>query len=375
MRIFSRILIPGALCFAASVLILIQDSWSQAGPEVIRIGAIFSISKWGAIGGAAELNGLLLARDRVNAAGGIAGRRVELVVEDNQSDLRNTSTAFQKLATIDRVTAIIGPNWADFTEIVVPLSAQLRVPFITPSGWKPGVFGKNPYAFSLFPPHSVAVRPLANFLRHSNFHRVALLVSENGYYDSLFAALKEQLQESAIHFTQIERFNPGVMDYRATIARLKNDGTQAVVLFLLESGECLSFLRQARELKLGLPLLASNTLPRDQAIREQPALANGVIYFDYDVPGGKEFLKEYRSRFRVEPGFASAKAYDALYVIKAAIESCGTARSEIPKCLSTVQLTGASGAIRFAADGVLTGVEQNSSLFQVQDGHFRLFEY
>ncbi|MBN8548974.1 MAG: ABC transporter substrate-binding protein [Deltaproteobacteria bacterium] len=335
--------------------------------DPIKIGAVFSLSSWGALGGTQELNGLLMARDEINAAGGISGRPVQLIVEDTQSDLKSTAAAFRKLIDFNSVSAIVGPNWAEFTEVAVPIAESAKVPFVSPSGYKEGLFENKKFSFTLQVPHYISARPLAQAMAQRGYKSIAVLVTDNAYLEGIFDGFRRVLPESDARITSIERVSPSQSDFRSMIAKIKKSNADAVLALLLEGGNLHNFLTQARQLKLSLPIYSANGIPYDDLISKDMAIAEGVVFFDYLVPGGPEFIQAYTKRFGAQPGFASARAYDALYLIKAAIEQCGVQPAQIRECLSTSKYAGRSGTISFDRNGVLQSKEANTFLQQVKN--------
>ncbi len=341
-----------------------------AEDDPLPLGAIFSLSKWGAYGGSSELNGALLAEADINAAGGIKGRKLKLIVEDNQSDLAATAAAFNKLVNVDKVIGIVGPNWAEFTEVAVPLAEKNHLALVSPSGNKDGLFAKTNYAATLLLPHRMTVRPLARYLKGKGHKKVGVIVSENAYLDAIHSGPLAELAGTPVTLEPPMRFNQGHTDYRSAITKLRNSGVDALVVLLAESGELGSFLRQARELKFNLPFYASNTVSFDEEIRAKPETAEGVVYFDFKMGGTPEFLEHYRDRFKREPTYGSAKAYDAVLAFKNAIESCGPARETMAACIRKNTFAGQTGTIKFLPNGVLDSAEEPTELLQVRGGKF-----
>jgi branched-chain amino acid transport system substrate-binding protein len=334
----------------------------------IKIGGLFSLSSWAAEGGKQELNSAVLAVEDINANGGINGRRIKLVVEDNGSDLKQTVSAFRKLEALDKVSAIIGPNWAEFVAIAAPLAAAKRIPILTPSGYHENNSRAEPWTFVLWPSPSNAAGLLVDEMVRREISKVSVLLSENTYYQSVWRALESKLTERGILVVDKMSFAPGLADYRSAIQRVSAGPSQAVIPLLLESGELAAFLKQRQEQKLALPLFGANTIPFDPIVGRDLALANGLTYFDYIVLGSDDFISRYRERFKSEPGFASAKAYDAVYLIANAIKECGLERQMIRTCLQRARFDGISGHVEFNDRGLIVAPQLNSKLFSVVDG-------
>lgn len=349
------------------VLCLVETAIAE---NRIKIGGIFSLSSWGADGGTAELNGLHLAQEDINQGGGIGGRKIELIIEDNRSDLKVTASAIRKLIDIDRVVAIVGPNWAEFTEIAAPIAERATVTLITPSGFKEGLFEGKRFVFTLWQPHRIATMPLAEVLKRRGHKRVEVLLSENAYLEGILHGVEDNLRGSQVRISRVHRFAAGQKDYRSLITRLKASESDAVLALLLENSDLSPFFMQATQLKLNLPLYTANGVAFDSELLAKPSIAEGVTYFDYLTPGGAGFLNRYRERYGRDAGFGSARAYDALYLLKKAITDCGLSRELIRECVAQASYDGLSGRISFDENGVIEAREQNTYLLEVRGGKF-----
>lgn len=358
--------------FLVSLFVVSSSYIIAHAEETLRIGAIFSVSGWGADAGIAELHGVLMAKDAINSSGGVNGKKIEIVAEDTRSELKDTVTAFHKLNS-KNVKAILGPNWAEFTEVAGPLANSANIPLITSSGYKAGITTADDYIFTLWPPPSVAARPLGKLIT-SKHKRIAIFTSDNAYFDGIREAFEKFFAGTNVEMVVGERFPAGVFDYRSSISKLKRSPAEAILCLLLETGEFASFLKQAKELKLDLPIYAANTIPFDNIVKKSPNLAEGVIYFDYKASGGENFDTDYRRRFKQEPGFGSAKAYDSLFLLKEAMERCGESPNQIRECLKSTKLNGVSGAISFDKDGVIKESPDHTFLIQVRNGKFERYE-
>jgi len=357
-----RKLLELALC----VLSIVSPAFAETDP--IKLGAIFSLSSWGAEGGTGELHGAMLAVEEINRSGGIRGRPIELIVEDNRSDLKTSASAFMKLSAVDQVPAIVGPNWMEFIDVVAPLAVKHRVPVVTPSGYHERHLKDDPWVFVLWPPPLVATRILADRIVRDGRKRVTAFVSDNTYYQGVWRALENQLAAAGVKVDEAISFPPGTTDFRSALTRVSRSATEALLPLLVESGDFATFLRQRLALKNTLPLYGANTLPFDKTVQGELGLAEGLIYFDYVTAGGSDFARKYRERFAAEPGFGSAKAYDGVFIIADAARTCGLGRQQVRSCLRAVDYKGASGPIRFTKTGVIEDATPNTSLLVVRDG-------
>jgi ABC-type branched-subunit amino acid transport system substrate-binding protein len=275
---------------------------------------------------------------------------MQLIVEDNHSDLKATATAFHKLINIDKVVAFVGPNWAEFTEVAAPIVERNKVPLLSPSGYNETLFAGKQFIFTLWPPHTVATQPLTTLLKRKNIKSIAAVLTENAYIEGTF--------------------NPGQTDFRSIMGKIKKAAPDAVLVLLIENPDLGNFLTQRQQLKFSFPLFTTNILTFDDQIRKNPALAEGVVYYDFLIPGEELFLKRYRDRFQRDVNFGSAKAYDAVFILKKAIEDCGLDSIAIRNCLANTRFKGQRGEVAFDRNGVIQSTGNTTCLLQVKNGKF-----
>ncbi len=353
------------------VLVLaISSSRLLAAPkdEPILIGAVHSLSSWGAVAGQGELHAITLAVEDINRAGGVLGRPLKIISEDNSSLLKGVVTAFNKLANVDKVPVVLGPNWSEFAEVMAPLAQKKSVVMLVSSGYSKALTSGKEYVFTLLPGYEVVTKPLAEHIYKSNFAKIALVVTENAYFEGLSKALQDHLRKSGAPVFRVENAKSDTQDYRTTISKLKSDGVDAVVMLLSESGENAAFLKQAHELAFKAQIFGSNAVSYDSVLMKNRAIGNGIIYFDYVTVATDEFIARYKAKFGEKPYFSSPQAYDSVFLIKGAIERCGLRASEIKQCLQNVQYSGVSGPIQFDSQRQIIRVDEITALFRIVDG-------
>ncbi len=347
-------------------LILSTPAFSQGPKDSYRLGGLFSLSGFGSHWGNAELNGATLALEEINQSGGIEGNSLSLVVEDTLSDMKATVTAFKSLTEQSKVIAVIGPNWAEFSEIVVPLALGQKIVTISPSGFKRSMFKEGSYFFSSWTPHELAVIPLAERIKKNDHKKVALLTSHNAFTEELDNALSSTLSGLGVSF---ERFTYPAeqQDFKTDIAKLRKGGFDAVVVFLIENGSLSTFLIQAKALQFTPVLYGGINVPYDPTFMANSRIAEGMTYYDMPKPEG-EFAKKYIARFNEAPLAASATAYDSVFAVKEALKLC-KGKDNLRACMLKVDVSGVSGHIAYQSDGSrkFEGVK-GSVLLRVENG-------
>lgn len=357
-------LLLGAAIAAVSLLLPLH----VVAEEPIRIGAVYSLSGWGAVGGSAELHGAQLAVEEINAQGGIAGRPLELVVEDTQSNPARAVTAFKRLVEVEHVPAVLGPNWTEFSEALAPLAGFHRVPLLSASG-AGGSRGGEPYFFTTLPEFDVHVAPVVKEVLARQYRRIAILKTSSAYFEGLAGATERLLRAAERGPEMVASFPPQTTDFRAVITRLKSERYDAVLVYLLEGGDTLSFFRQSREQMIEAQLY-THDISLDEGMRKVPAAAEGVRFIRYEMPFDTTLAGRYERRFGVSPTVGVPKTYDNVFLLKVAMERCGFAVEQIRRCLQMVDYDGVSGRIRFDAAGRIIKPAPISVLYTVKEGRF-----
>jgi len=336
----------------------------------IPIGGIFSLSSYGASYGQPEANASIMAVEEINQAGGVRGKKLRLILEDNQTSTKETANALNRLINIEKVVAVLGPNWAEFSEVAAPIVEAQKVVLLTASGWTRSLTLGRKYVFTTLPSHPDIVEPLAKYIAGEGIEEITIANNPNAYLESVTHSLKERLESHGVKVRQIYTSDIGVYNYRPFLSKLKREKVPAVLLALLQTGENVAFLKQARELEFKGRIFGTNNVFDSKQLEENLQLANGVVAFDYDYlrkdPSG--FRKKYRKRFGSDAIVGAPRAYDNVYLLRNAIEKCGEARAEIRKCLALTDFHGVTGRIRFNASNNVIDVVGISNLEKVENG-------
>ena len=148
---------------------------------------------------------------------------------------------------------------------------------------------------------------------------------------------------------------------------MQKEGVDAVILFLQEGGDTASALRQMRGMRYE-PARYSCDLSYDEILTKNWSIADGVVFFLYTGHFDEALFARYHKRFSLQPPWTAAKAYDNVFVLKAAIEKCGVNPEKIRDCLSATDYQGASGRIRFSPSGNILDEGNITELKKVANG-------
>jgi len=298
--------------------------------EAIKVGQISALSGFGSDVGQEEQNGALLAVEYVNKNGGVGGRKLEMISEDVSIDkLKVTSSAIQKLVNVDKVLAIVGPQWDEPASIAVPLSLDLKIPIISPNS-SPQVEEKvsSPYFFGTFYSDEVGIKAILKFAKEKGYKRIAIVQPAGfGFWKYTSDLMKNNAREYDVEIVSEEYGNDlANTDYKTLIAKAKQSNPDAVFGSYADL-ECL-FIQQAKNQGLNVPLLSTGSAGTPKALANCAETLEGSLY--YSTPGldskYAEFEKAYTARFGSKPLSPSAvTSYDAMLVtaeaMRKAVES------------------------------------------------------
>lgn len=319
-----------------------------SGDEPIRIGANLSLTGFGVEWGENSRRGAELAVHEINAAGGILGRPLELVSEDNQTEPRTSVTAAVKLISVDRTDFML-TGWAHVTEPVIPIIDEAHVVAVTVSAGNRDIAAKSEYLFRTWPQDHYSVRAIVGHMQKQGYTRVGVLRTIGDWEDSLRESFIEEAQAAGISVTFDTGVASGSFDERTIAAQVRAADLDALFIPIAET-DTVRVVKQLRGLGFSAPLY----FPVDFSVKTilgglSVSESEGVLFPLIEVPGNT-FIEAYTGKFNEAPGVSSDTAYDAVYAIAKAIENAGTADPEVVKD-HFVSFDGASGRVEFTEDG------------------------
>ena len=306
---------------------------AEPGTGPLLIGAVGALTGPEAHFGLETQNGVQLAVEEVNAAGGVQGRLLALRSYDSQSRPEEAANAMTRLVSQDRVLFVVGENASSNTLAMAPAAARGEVPLISPSSTNPRVTTEGgPYVFRVCFTDTFQGQLLARYARETmRAQRVAMLVDQKSDYAvglaRVFAARFGALGGTIV---SEEAYAKGDTDFRGQLTRAKS--ARPEVLFIPGYYSDVGPLaRQARELGMRATLLGGDGWDSGERLGELGGGAvEGALYsthFAADNPGSRvqDFLARYRTRFGHVPDALGALGYDAARVgIDALRRSGGT---------------------------------------------------
>lgn len=352
---------------------------NQEETETIRIGGIGPLSGGYANYGFSVKNGAQLAVDEINAAGGINGKQVELSYQDSQADPESAVNAYGKLMDWGMQVSLGGVLSGE-TASIVAAAREDNIMLITPSGSADKCIDGNSRAFRVCFYDSFQGAAAAQYIKNNNMvDTVGILYqSDIDYSVGLYNAFVEECGKSGITIAETQTFTDATKtDFSTQINALVNSGVKLVFIpFYAE--EASTFLTQARgKFADDVYFFGADGLDGILGkVEQDPTIANNVLMltpFAADDPAEnvQAFVKAYQAAYNATPDQFAADAYDAVYVIKAAVEKAGTTDGDaMAAAMTSLEVTGVTGTMTWNADG---NTNKNASAILYYDGVGTLF--
>jgi branched-chain amino acid transport system substrate-binding protein len=312
--------------------------------DPIKVGEYASLTGKEAGWGQTSHHGVVLAIEEINAAGGVLGRPLQLVYEDDQSKPGESATAAKKLISRDKVVALIGEVSSGRSLEAAPIAQAAHIPMVAPAATNPKVTQTGNYIFRVCFIDPFQGTVMAKFAKEElKARRVAILSSvSNAYSVGLAKYFRDTFIAGGGQIVTEKNFSEGDKDFRAQLTALKATDIEAVFVpgYYTESA---LLVRQARELGLTMPFFGGDGWEDEQLLKIGGEALNGCYFSTHfsaedTSPAVVAFVARYRARWSGEvPGAFSALGYDAIFVLADAIKRAGT--TEGPKLRNALAAT------------------------------------
>lgn len=346
-----RKILVGFLAVSLTIGVFSVTSISE---EPILIGVYQPLSGPSAYYGQTAVNGARLAAREINQAGGILGRRLVLIAEDDAGDVTTTISAVKKLILRDKVSAIIGDYYSSCTSAGMEVCAKYKVPDVTGISTAPDITRRgNEWIFRTVATDAMNAVAYVDYMVEELGNKSFVFMANNVEFGKdAVKAYKPILKDLGAEILGEFYFSPHDTEFRAQITKIK-DLNPDVVTMVSEGVAGALFCKQARELGLEATIMGVGTQAEQEFIDTAGPGAEGVYCATsyiaaIDTPENKEFVKKYRELFHEDPTEYSLAGYRNVYVYKQAIERAGsTDPSEIRDALEKTDYMDISGPIKF----------------------------
>jgi branched-chain amino acid transport system substrate-binding protein len=301
-----------------------RPSFAQpAKLEPYKIGVTYPLTGPLAVNTPAVYAGAELAVANVNRTGGVKGHPLQLVAEDTQGSAQGGVAAMRKLVQVDGVQAIL----TIFTNVVtaqMPLADQLKVPFISPIE-TPGLVGKAQYSFAHSQTMAIEGPLLQQYWKTKGYKRIFAFYGNNGFGQLIEPMVKPLAVNAGAEYANAFLDMSGT-DFRGPITRAKEFNPDAIFITAQGSAVEIAAIKQIRELGINAPMYNGSNFYYDPAWRIACGPYTENMYFvgfNVDKVAGKDFIKAYKAKEGVQPGYQPGEVYDAVHMYAWAIGKAG----------------------------------------------------
>jgi branched-chain amino acid transport system substrate-binding protein len=301
------------------------ENGGEAASNEIRIGEYGSLTGSTATFGQSTHQGIQIAIDEINAAGGIKGRKIRLFTEDDQSKPEEAANAVTKLISQNGVVAILGEVASSRSLAAAPICQQNGVPMITPSSTNPKVTEVGDFIFRVCFLDSFQGLATATYVTQElKFTRGAILRDvKNDYSVGLAQFFAEAFRQKGGRIVADQSYSEGDSDFRSQLTAIRRVNPQFIYIpgYYTEVGQ---IAIQARDLGIKVPLVGGDGWESPKLLEIGGKALEGCYYSNHYYaedpnPAVQTFVKKHKEIYGVEPDSLGALAYDAAKILGAAM--------------------------------------------------------
>lgn len=347
-------LLPVIATLATSII-----GCKSGGGNTIKVGEFASLTGKEATFGTSSHEGTLLAIEEVNAAGGVLGKQLELLTEDDQTKAGEPANAVNKLISKDSVVAVLGEVASSRTLEAAPICQQNKIPLISPASTNPTVTKEGDYIFRVCFNDEFQGGALANFASGTlKAKKVAIFTDvKSDYSKGLAKSFKAQYTTGGGQIGVELDFNSGDKDFKGQLTAIKSDAPDAIFLPGYYSEVSLICI-QAKQLGMNIPIFGGDGWESESLLSIGQDAMEGHYFsthcsIEQPTPEMTSFVAAYKKRYKGKtPDAMAVLGYDSAKVLTEAMKRAGTTAGPALRdaIAATKDFAGASGKFSLNAD-------------------------
>jgi branched-chain amino acid transport system substrate-binding protein len=357
--------------------------------EPVKIGALFSVTGPASFLGAPEEKTAQMLVEKINASGGVNGRKLELVIKDTAGSPEKAVSFAKQLIEEDKVLAIIGPSTSGETMQIKGLCEENRMPLLSCAAAETIVNPLAKYVFKVAPKDSQAVVWIYRTMKAKGITNIAILSSTDGFGASGKKQLEAAAPTEGITILANEVYDKQATDLTDVLTKVKgNSGVQAVVNWSIVPAQSI-VAKNMKQLGLDVPLFQSHGFANPKYAQQAGVAAEGTLF-----PAGRlvvvgelpdshpqkpvlaAYKKDYESRYKEDVSTFGGHAYDSLMIVVEALKKVGAPdREKVRDAIENLKgFVGTAGVFNYSATDH-TGLDLNAfEMLTVKDGKFTIYK-
>jgi len=357
--------------------------------DPIKVGAILSLTGPYAGLGEPEKNTIEMLVERVNSNGGINGRPLEVIIEDDATESAQTVAAASKLIDREEVVALIGATGTGQSMAFREQVVAAEIPNVSIGGGTPITNPLSPWVFQTPWSNNIVVPFTLDYVQSKGISKVAIIADSGGFAQDGAATVEKFLPDYDIEVVAQETFEPGDTDMTAQLTSIKGSDAEAVLMWSAGSGAAV-VAKNMNALEMDIPLFGSHGNARRELIEGAGAGGEGFRFaagkvlvpesYGTDSEGYKvasQFIADYVARYGGPPDTFAGHAYDALMITVEAmrrLDADFTPQELRDEIEATSGFVGIGGTFTYSADDHNGMTVDDLVMYEVKDGAWKLAE-
>jgi len=349
--------------------------------DAIKIGLLAPLTGQAAADGLSVQNSVKLAVEKVNAEGGVLGKKVELITYDDRADGKEAVALARKLIEQDKVVAVVGGSYSTPSRAMAPIFQEEKIPAVYAYAVHPDVTKAGNFNFRNGFLGMVEGKAAAyTAVKLLKAKKIALLISDNDFGRTLAEGFKmyiEKYAKGAATITSVQAYPMQEKDFKAYLSKIKDENVDVIFSsgYYFQTGPV---VKQAREMGIKAYIIGEEGADSPKFLEIAGPSAEGFIIVtnlnrDDKRAQVQNFLKTFETRYKIQPDMVGASAYDAFMIIIDGIKRAKSVKGpDVRAAIATLKdFDGLTGQIkRFTPEGE---VVKDVQVQTVKNGRFRFF--
>jgi branched-chain amino acid transport system substrate-binding protein len=364
-------------CFMACMFLV-----GMAGAQdAIKIGLLAPLTGQAAADGLSVQNSVKLAVEKVNAEGGVLGKKVELITYDDRADSKEAVALARKLIEQDKVVAVVGGSYSAPSRAMAPIFQEEKIPAVYAYAVHPDVTKAGNFNFRNGFLGMVEGKAAAyTAVKLLKAKKIALLISDSDFGRTLAEGFKmyiDKYTKGAATITSVQAYPMQEKDFKAYLSKIKDENVDVIFSsgYYFQTGPV---VKQAREMGIKAHIIGEEGADSPKFLEIAGKSAEGFVIVtnlnrDDKRAQVQNFLKTFETRYKIQPDMVGASAYDAFMIIVDGIKRAKSVKGpDIRGSIATLKdFDGLTGQIkRFTPEGE---VVKDVQVQTVKNGRFRFF--
>ena len=385
---FARMVEKLLIVFLLTSVVLAAISGCAREEKVYKIGAIFAVTGPASSLGVPEKNTAAMLEEEINAAGGINGNKVQIIVYDTEGVETTARTRLQKLIDVDKVSAIVGPTRSGTSLGILDLIQGAQIPNISCAASVKIVepVAERKWVFKTPQSDVLMGEAIVDYLVSQGITKVAIITVRNPFGASGKEQLEKLLPGAGVEIVANEEFGDQDPDTSVQLTKIKGTEAQAVVCWSTSEGGAVVTRNMKADLQMEIPLIMSHGVANMAYINLSGEAANGVIF-----PCGKllvanelpdsdpqkamlvKYAADYKAKFNEEASTFGGHAWDSIHLIVNAMKKVGDDKIKIrDEIENTKNFVGTGGIFNFSPTDHNGLTKQGVVMVKIVDGKWTL---